>query len=315
MFTNLTQDHLDFHENLENYFLAKRKLFTEHLQWADNGLISAAIGIDDPYGRRLKKELGLKAYGFGLSNDADIRGLNLKTDHQGLSMTVSSPWGSWEQKSPLIGAFNALNILGAITVAGLMGVPMALMVKALRNSQGAPGRLEKITGPKDSLILVDYAHTPGALETALKALSELKPARLITVFGCGGDRDRQKRPLMGQAAGKYSDLTVLTSDNPRTEDALSIINEAKAGLDFLEIPLLDHTLAQSQKGYVVESDRRKAIFLAVSLLKKGDILLIAGKGHEDYQIIQRTKNPFDDRLVAKEAVMMFDNNIEIKAGD
>jgi UDP-N-acetylmuramyl-tripeptide synthetase len=229
-------------------------------------------------------------------------------------MTIQTPWGGWEQNSPLIGSFNALNILGAVTAAGLMGVPAETIEKALAKAAGAPGRLEKVPGPDGYLILVDYAHTPAALETALTALRELNPGRLLVLFGCGGDRDRLKRPLMGMAAGNLADLTILTSDNPRTEDAQAIIKDARTGLDSLFIPNLDRkTAAGAFRGYLVEPDRRSAIFLAVSLLKKNDILLIAGKGHEDYQIIQRTKIPFDDRLAAKEALEKLGPNSEKKA--
>jgi UDP-N-acetylmuramyl tripeptide synthase len=177
------------------------------------------------------------------------------------------------------------------------------MAQALAEAKGAPGRLEKVSGSWDRLILVDYAHTPAALETALGALKELEPGRLLAVFGCGGDRDRLKRPLMAKAAGRLADLTVLTSDNPRTENPLAIIEEAQAGLLELGVPYLSQSEAlEADRGYAVDSDRRSAIFLAVSMMRKGDILLIAGKGHEDYQIINRTKIPFDDRLAAREAV-------------
>ncbi|MDR1083744.1 MAG: UDP-N-acetylmuramoyl-L-alanyl-D-glutamate--2,6-diaminopimelate ligase [Deltaproteobacteria bacterium] len=312
LFTNLTQDHLDFHLNFDNYFAAKKKLFTRHLK--KDGAVRAAVGVDDPYGSALKKELGSSAYGYGLTSEADIKGCDLSCSLSGIRLAVQTPWGGWEQDSPLIGSFNALNILGAVTVAGLAGVPAETVKKALARAAGAPGRLEKVSGPDGCLILVDYAHTPAALETALTALRELNPGRLLVLFGCGGDRDRLKRPLMGMAAGSLADLTVLTSDNPRTEDAQAIIRDAQAGLDSLLIPELDgKTAAGAFRGYLVEPDRRAAIFLAVSLLRKNDILLIAGKGHEDYQIIRRTKIPFDDRLVAKEALEKFGPNSVKKA--
>ncbi|MDR2141134.1 MAG: UDP-N-acetylmuramoyl-L-alanyl-D-glutamate--2,6-diaminopimelate ligase [Deltaproteobacteria bacterium] len=305
LFTNLTQDHLDFHGDFARYFAAKKKLFLERL--IADGQTRALVGVDDSYGAILREELGPRAHGYGFSPEAEVRGDNLKVDLAGLSLSVHSPWGDWEQTSPLIGSFNALNLLGAIGLAGLWGVPAQTIQEALAQAKGAPGRLEKVGGPGTPLILVDYAHTPAALETALLALRALKPRRLLAIIGCGGDRDRLKRPLMGEAAGRLADLPILTSDNPRTEDPLAIIEDARVGLERVAGPELTPRAAQAAtqgnlKGYLIEPDRRKAIFLAVSLIQKGDILLIAGKGHEDYQIIGRQKLPFDDAKVAYEAV-------------
>jgi UDP-N-acetylmuramoyl-L-alanyl-D-glutamate--2,6-diaminopimelate ligase len=301
LFTNLTQDHLDFHGDLENYYQAKKKLFVDHLKRDQK--VRGAVGTDDPYGLRLQKELGPRVFAFGLNGEPEVKGSNLVCSIKGLSLKITSPFGIWEQKSPLIGSFNALNILGAATIAGLLTVPARVISEALFHARGAPGRLEVVPSLDDTLVLVDYAHTPGALETVLKSLRELKPERVITVFGCGGDRDRLKRPLMGEAAGRLSDIVILTSDNPRTEDPLDIINEAKIGLERIEVPKISKDdINNRQNGYLVEVDRREAIFLAASILKKGDILLIAGKGHEDYQIINRDKWPFDDRVVARQAL-------------
>jgi UDP-N-acetylmuramoyl-L-alanyl-D-glutamate--2,6-diaminopimelate ligase len=301
LFTNLTQDHLDFHDNIANYFQAKKRLFFERLK--KDGAVRAVVGVDDAHGRELRTELGSRAYGYGFSADAEIRGEIIRRDLNGLTLLIHSPFGEWEQTSPLIGSYNALNILGTVGLAGLMGVPVPMIQKALATAKGAPGRLEAVASPPETLVLVDYAHSPGALETVLKALRQLKPNRLLAIFGCGGDRDRLKRPLMGEAVARGADLAILTSDNPRTEEPLAIIAEARVGLSRLNVPLLtEKEAAMSQRGYLVEPDRRKAINLAASILQRGDILLIAGKGHEDYQIINREKWPFDDRLVARQAL-------------
>jgi UDP-N-acetylmuramoyl-L-alanyl-D-glutamate--2,6-diaminopimelate ligase len=302
LFTNLTQDHLDFHGDLENYFLAKRKLFFEGL--IDDGALRAVVGQDDPYGERLLKELGpQKALGFGFGPKAQVRAVAARYGLWGQILAVRSPWSEFELHSPLIGAFNSQNLLAAVALAGLLGVSGPVAQKALAAAPGAPGRLEKVKSPKGTLVLVDYAHTPGALETALAALRALTKGRLMVVFGCGGDRDRSKRPKMGEVVGRLADLAVLTSDNPRTEDPLAIIKEVEIGLARFAGSLPQGPLAaQAAKGYLVEPDRRRAIGLAVEILRPGDALLIAGKGHEDYQIVNREKTPFDDRLVAAEAL-------------
>lgn len=301
LFSNLTQDHLDFHGEMESYFQAKRKLFVLGLR--DDGKVRAAVGIDDPYGLRLKEELSQRAYGYGLSLKAEVRGENLRLSLSGLKMTIRSPFGDWEQTSPLIGAFNAQNLLGAATIAGLRGVAVPVIQAALAKARGAPGRLEKVASPANTLVLVDYAHSPGALLTVLRALRDLKPRRLLTIFGCGGDRDRTKRPLMGEAAGSLADIAILTSDNPRTEDPLAIIQETRVGLEKVGSPFLEASMAKTAvKGYLIEPDRQKALNLGALILTKGDILLVAGKGHEDYQIINREKKPFDDRVIMAAAL-------------
>ncbi|MDR1657351.1 MAG: UDP-N-acetylmuramoyl-L-alanyl-D-glutamate--2,6-diaminopimelate ligase [Deltaproteobacteria bacterium] len=306
LFTNLTRDHLDFHGGMEEYYLAKRRLFFEHLSADGRAVISA----DDPYGQRLISEVGNRAITFSLGAKADVCGLDLTLGRQGLSMTVVEADRKYQVQSPLLGRFNALNILAACALAKTLGIEIDQIQSALARSSGAPGRLQKVGG--DYLALVDYAHTPGALATALESLRALGPDRLIAVFGCGGDRDRGKRPLMGAEAGKLADLAIVTSDNPRTEDPLAIIEEASIGLTALGLKPVKATelglgseandsagsraelKAKLKDHFLVVPDRRQAIRLAVNLMEQGDLVLVAGKGHETYQIIGRQKIKFDD---------------------
>ncbi len=302
LFTNLSRDHLDFHRDMEEYYQAKKRLFTRHLK---PGGRRAVINIDDPHGRRLAGELGEAALTYGFDAEAEIRGRDLKLSREGLSLTIEAPGESWTQTSPLLAEVNAYNVLGAAALSLAMHLPAATIREALAGAAGAPGRLEKVGDNSDYLVLVDYAHSPDALAKALKACRDLEPKRLLTVFGCGGDRDRGKRPLMGKLAGELADLAVVTSDNPRTEEPWSILLEIEAGLADLNLARYEAGELASDDwsgGYLMVIDRRAAIREAIRLMEPGDVLLIAGKGHEDYQIIGREKRHLDDREEALDAL-------------
>ncbi len=287
IFTNLTQDHLDYHQNMDDYFASKAKLFCAPYARRQ----AAAINADCPYGRLLL-DRHKKALGFGLTPGQGRRpflhGELLSLSPQGIKLRMKYKQETWELNSKLVGAFNASNLLAVQALALSLGYTAA-QFKALEDFNGVPGRLERIANAQGLDIFVDYAHTPDALLNVQSTLKEAGFKRLITVFGCGGDRDRSKRPRMGEAVAKYSDIAVLTSDNPRTEDPQGILDDVRPGL------------AACPK-VVEEIDRRKAIALAVGLLKPGDALLVAGKGHEDYQIVGKTKYPFSDQAVIREVL-------------
>ncbi len=303
LFSNLSRDHLDFHRDFEDYYQAKKLLFTRHLK---AGSRRAVINIDDAYGRRLAGELKRgQVLSYGFSPEAELRGSQLETSRQGLSLRVDFDGLSLRLSSPLLAELNAYNILSAAALGFALGLEAQIIQKSLAQSTGAPGRLEKV-GPAERLAVVDYAHCPDALAKALSACRGLEPKRLLLVFGCGGDRDRGKRPLMGRLAGELADLSVITSDNPRTEEPGSILMEVAEGLADLPVRRAEAgelSPATWRKGsYLLMLDRRAAIEEAVRLMEPGDILLIAGKGHEDYQIIGREKRPFDDRQIVAQAM-------------
>ena len=308
LFTNLTQDHLDYHGDFETYFTAKRRLFTEYL--GGTGLPAgprAVINVDDPWGRRLAKEMGQTALTYALETPADVRVADFSATRAGLSARLATPDGEIQINSPLIGELNLYNLTAAAAAGLALGLSPQQITDGLAACAGVPGRLQRVGGRDDFLVLVDYAHTPDALGRVVQACRNLNPKRLITVFGCGGDRDQAKRPLMARAAGEKSDLTIVTSDNPRTEDPLFIIGQVVDGL--MPLALTEYTAETitskvEQGAFVVVPDRRQAIKLACRLMEPGDILLIAGKGHEDYQILGRDKIHFDDREEAATALEM-----------
>lgn len=288
LFTNLTQDHLDYHKTMEDYFSVKARLFTPQ----DRGGImpdsaALAVNVDDPYGARLAAaNPSIVGYGFTPSANAAVRGEVLAQSREGLRLRVTAKGETWELASPLVGAFNAYNLLGVQAMAVAMGLDAACL-QALSAVGGVPGRLERVPNARGFSVFVDYAHTPDALDKALRALRGAGFARIITVFGCGGDRDRTKRPCMGEAAAALSDVVVLTSDNPRTEKPCAIMDDVRPGL-------------AKAKSVYEEADRKRAIILALDMLQPGEALLIAGKGHEPYQIIGDTKYPFSDQQVVKD---------------
>lgn len=300
-FTHLTRDHLDFHEDMESYFDAKAKLFREQL--AEGGV--AILNGDDPWCRRLAGEMkGPKVWRFSTADDSaefSARGATFGID--GIRATLATPAGEVTLHSPLVGAHNLQNLLTATALALAAGIPLDTIGRALSRSGGAPGRLQRVDGPNQVVAFVDYAHTDDALRRASETLREVATGRLITVFGCGGDRDRGKRPLMGEAAGATADLVVVTSDNPRTEDPAAIVEGIVPGLERAGCKRLGHEEALAgARGFTVVIDRREAIDLAAAAARPGDVILIAGKGHETYQILGSTKIPFDDAEEARRAL-------------
>lgn len=301
-FTNLTRDHLDFHGDMDAYFAAKERLFLEHL--APGGV--AVIHADDPRGRALCDRLAgrdVQVWGYSQSDaSCALHATDVHMGIEGIAATLHTPAGALEIRSPLVGAHNLQNLLCATGLALALGLPPAAIETALRTSSGAPGRLERVDG-RGVAAFVDYAHTDDALRRVIAALREVGPRRLIVVFGCGGDRDRGKRPLMGQVAAAGADLAIVTSDNPRTEDPEAIVADIVPGAEAAGRRRLEATEAQAgADGFVVEVDRRRAIELAVRCARPGDVILIAGKGHEDYQIVGTEKIHFDDLEEARRAL-------------
>lgn len=289
VFTNLTQDHLDYHVTMEDYFEAKSRLFTDFI---DEGK-AAVINMDDPMGEELSKRAIGRVIGYSVKKGkADIYPNDVVLGVSEISGTVKTPMGVVEIKSPLIGDFNLYNILAAVGTGVGLGLPLGVIEGGIRALTNVPGRLERVDAGQPFIILLDYAHTPDALERVLSTIRGLTERRIITVFGCGGDRDRGKRPLMGSVAVRYSDMVIITSDNPRTEDPLKIIEDIRAGIE----------RQGPGANYIIIPDRREAIEKAVSMAQAGDILLLAGKGHEDYQVIGKEKIHFDDREEAEKAV-------------
>ena len=290
VFTNLTPEHLDYHGNMDDYFASKTRLFTELLQRE-----GAVVNVEDPYGARLAGLL-LSPLTCGSSSDCAIYPLDVKTTLDGISGTVDTPCGTVSFSSPLLGAFNLQNLLCAIGAGVALGLSAEVIGRGLSEAPQVPGRLERVDNGRGVMALVDYAHTGDALDKVLVTLAALAPRRMITVFGCGGDRDRSKRPVMGEIASRRSDLAVVTSDNPRTEDPDAIIAEVCVGVARVHRrPLTRAEAASGAKGYLVIPDRREAIAFAAGVSRGGDLLLVAGKGHEDYQILGRERIHFDDR--------------------
>ncbi len=290
VFTNLTQDHLDYHQTLDRYFSSKKRLFVELL---DTGI--AIINSDDSYGLKLLQEMTGKKISYGMGLEADLRAMQITVGRNGISGHACSSNGDVAIESGMIGSFNVSNLLAATATAQQLGIDNKVIAKAITSAPQVPGRVETIANNKGALVLVDYAHTPDALEQVLKTVVALDGKRIITIVGCGGDRDKTKRPLMAAAAVRYSDLSIFTSDNPRTEDPNEILAQVRDGALAAGSIELKADCAGNTAGFVVVADRRQAIEFASSLLVTGDILLVAGKGHEDYQIFGREKVHFDDR--------------------
>ncbi|HEX5951473.1 MAG TPA: UDP-N-acetylmuramoyl-L-alanyl-D-glutamate--2,6-diaminopimelate ligase [Actinomycetota bacterium] len=279
VFTNLTQDHLDYHASMEEYFEAKARLFTPAL--SDR----AVVNHDSAEGRRLAAS-GLPTVTFGLDRGAEVRAVDVRTSREGLSFRV----GDLEVRSALHGLFNIENCLAVLATARELGIADEATVRGIAAVRGVPGRVEAVEAGQPFLVMVDYAHTPDSLGNVLRTARPLATDRLIVVFGCGGDRDRAKRPLMGRVATKVADLAVITSDNPRSEDPLAIVAEVEAGA------------REGGGAYEVEADRRAAIRTAIRRARPGDVVVSAGKGHETYQELADRTIPFDDREVAAEEI-------------
>ncbi|NLT95195.1 MAG: UDP-N-acetylmuramoyl-L-alanyl-D-glutamate--2,6-diaminopimelate ligase [Clostridia bacterium] len=287
VFTNLTQDHLDYHQSMEEYFKAKAKLFTGlGRENSKNYRKVAVINGDDTWGQKLLSEITAEKISYGTENDVNFKAENIIITSTGVSYRVNDN----DITLQLTGKFNVYNSLAALAVAYSQGIPLEQAIKSLENVSGIPGRFQLIEGTQDFAVIVDYAHTPDSLINILTTAREFAQGRSITVFGCGGDRDRTKRPLMGKAAAQYSDFTIITSDNPRTEDPEKIIEDILPGVKEIVGP----------EKYQVITDRKEAIKEALKMAKKDDIILIAGKGHETYQEINGVKYPFDDKKIAEE---------------
>ena len=294
LYTQMTHEHLDYHGTMEDYFLSKSRLFDELLAEGDS---RAVINTDDPRGRSLAERAG-SAITYGMSEEADIHPESHSFSVEGMRATLSAAGKPMEISSSLTGGFNLMNIMGAVGVGLALGVEPETIEKGVSALKGVPGRLERVGPNGEYSAYVDYAHTADALERAIGALKPLTSGRLITVFGCGGDRDREKRAFMGQVAAKLSDISIITSDNPRSEDPLDIIREIEVGMKGLE----KFPDGVDGKGYMVVPDRGEAIEKAVALAGAGDTLLIAGKGHEDYQLVGDKRLDFDDRRALAEGM-------------
>lgn len=282
IFTNLTQDHLDFHHTMENYKTSKMKLFTA---LKENKL--AIINQDDPFASEFINSTKAKVVTYGIKKDADITAKNIALTSKGMKFDVLYNGETTTFETKLIGLFNIYNLLAAISALLFMGYSAEQIKEAVSLIQGIPGRMETVENSLDITIIIDFAHTPDALENVLTAIQEFSNNRIITLVGCGGDRDRTKRPLMAAVAEKYSHIPIFTSDNPRTEDVHQIIEDMLQGVN-------------DKEKVTVIPDRKEAIAHAISIAEKEDIILIAGKGHEDYQIIGHTKYNFSDKLVTEE---------------
>ena len=317
-FTNLSRDHLDYHRDFEDYYQAKKKLFTEVIEghWTEEGNSGgahpcAAVNVDDEHGRRLVRELeasGRDPMTYGLENrSAKVKARDVDLSDEGIFASLTTPAGDLEVTSRLLGGHNVENILCALAMALGLGLSLDDIGAGIKLLSRVPGRLEPVENEKEIRVLVDYAHTPDALEHAVSTCSALKRGRLITVFGCGGDRDPGKRPIMGEAAARGSDLALVTSDNPRTEDPLAIVEQILEGVRKTGSIEIDEgkdwgEIRSGSGAYMVQPDRARAIAMAVERARPGDMILIAGKGHEDYQILGTEKIQFDDREQATMAL-------------
>jgi UDP-N-acetylmuramoyl-L-alanyl-D-glutamate--2,6-diaminopimelate ligase len=300
VFTNLGRDHLDYHGDLENYFAAKLRLFTEILPKSSHREPFAVVNGDDPYGKRILAAMKVHTISFGLDTSLDVHPLEIKTGIDGIHGTISVLGREIVIDSPMLGDFYLRNILGASAVSVASGIDGAAVAAGVRRCSGAPGRMEAVPVRDGVTVLVDYAHKPDALAAVLNTLRPLTRGRLICVFGCGGDRDRGKRPVMGDIAARLSNLAILTSDNPRTEDSLKIIADVEAGLTRAGLSRIIEPRANDSAGYLVEPDRRGAIAIALRLARAGDVVVVAGKGHEDYQLVGDKVLHFDDREVVRD---------------
>lgn len=289
VFTNLTQDHLDFHQTMEHYQWAKSLLFSQLGNvYQGNRPKYAVLNADDPASPFFMQGTSAHIITYGIDNDATLVAKNIEMTEKGTSFQLISPFGIHKVHLQLVGKFSVYNALASIGASLAANVPLENIIESLRTIKGVSGRFELVHGGQDFMVIVDYAHTPDSLENVLKTIQQFAKGKITVVIGCGGDRDRLKRPLMAKVACQYSDRPIFTSDNPRTEDPVKIIEDMEQGV-------INHH-------YEVYIDRKEAIFKAIEGAKKNDVVLIAGKGHETYQIIGKEIYPFDDRKVALEAI-------------
>jgi len=288
IFTNLTHDHLDYHGTLENYRDVKKLFFTDYLKKSVKKEKCAILNADDPGWHELAPDPTIRTLFYSLKNDADAYLTGYREDVDGLRLGLSLMGTRISMTSTLVGVFNASNILAACLAGHVSGASHEQIIRGVESLDGVPGRLERVKTEKGIPIFIDYAHTPDALKKVLKMLGSLKKGKLTVVFGCGGDRDKAKRPVMGNIASHYADYTIITSDNPRSEDPGAIIEDIKKGFD--------------GNSYRVVENRKDAIFEGIRMTDRDDVLLIAGKGHEDYQIIGSTISHLSDREVVEELI-------------
>ncbi len=304
IFSNLTRDHLDYHGTMEDYLAAKLRLFTDLLRPdAEKPVRRGVVNLDDPYGATVASSAACPVITFGMK-DADVRCLDATFSVDGTRAKLMTPFGELVFASPLLGLFNLYNIMASIAAGIALGIPLDAVKRGIEDHQTVPGRLERVKNSRGVTLLVDYAHTGDALQNVLSTIRNLNPPRVITLFGCGGDRDPGKRPIMGKIAAEYSDLAIATSDNPRTEDPFVILSQIREGMaetEGREYSPEELDVRFCEKGYLTMENRREAIKLAARVAQAGDVVLLAGKGHEDYQIIGRVKHHFDDREEAAEA--------------
>ena len=309
VFTNLTQDHLDYHLCIKDYWECKKRLFYNHLKPLNKNKTEAqaVINCDNNYGQSLYQELPYTKFSTGVIESADIRAIHPQMSQAGIRVTIKTFLGDLKIISSLVGPHNLENLLSAAGAAAAMGVGLDAIKSGIEGLMCVPGRLESVPNDKERFVYVDYAHKPDALSNTLNTLRSLLSGRLICVMGCGGDRDKIKRPMMGEIAGRLADLTIITSDNPRNEPPEEIIIQIAAGIpksngrSFTGEEIIS---GFNEKGFVIEPDRKKAIRLAVAASRPFDTVLIAGKGHEDYQIIGSKTIPFDDVAEAKAALAL-----------
>lgn len=296
VFTNLTQDHLDYHKTMDEYRWAKGLFFSRlGNTYAENPeeRSYAVLNVDDPASAYFAKQTAVEVITYGVEQDADVIASNISITARGTSFHVDTFRGSADISLRMVGKFNVYNALAAISAALLEGIPLTQIKASLESVKGVEGRVEAVDEGQDFAVIVDYAHTPDGLENVLRTVNEFAKGRVICVFGCGGDRDRKKRPIMGQIAAKYADYVLVTSDNPRTEDPQAILRDIEQGL-------IEDGVDQARYEMIV--DRREAIGKAIEMASHEDVVLIAGKGHETYQLIGTKVLDFDDRIVAKEAI-------------
>ena len=292
VFTNLTQDHLDYHKTMDNYMAAKAKLFAMVSREGKKTGKTAVVNIDDAAGAAMLKAATCKKITYGVKEAAELKGSNIEVLPRGTHFNIESNYGKIDLQLKITGMFNVYNVLGAVGAVLAEGIEPKIIKKALENFAGVSGRFELVDKGQDFAVIVDYAHTPDGLENILKTARQITKGRIITVFGCGGDRDRTKRPIMGRLAAELSDVVIATSDNPRSEDPKAILEDVMAGV----------REKIGAKEYEAIIDRREAIFRAIEIAKADDTVIIAGKGHENYQILKDKTIHFDDKEVAGEAL-------------